>query len=1327
MFKNKKLLLAIGIAVLVLCLGIVLAIFALPKDNADPAGNAATYTIEVKSSSQVPLEKVGMYIYEDSTLKELVSYLTTDEKGMTSFTATARDTYVAVLDKVPTGYKFEEYYPITGEHTQIVLETGSMEDIDVDTLTYKLGDAMMDFSVTGPDGKTYTLSELFKGKKAVVLNFFYNECQPCMQEFPFLQEAYLEYSDDIAVIAMNPVNTDNAAIAALQKELGVTFPMVACGAEWEKIMQLTAYPTSVFIDRFGNICLIHKGSVTDAKIFKDAFAYFAAEDYEQKIIDDIMDLEREAPEGSKENPTEVGGVTSFEVTVEPGKEVYVEVFKVFNMYLQIRSENAYVIYNGETHKPENGTVGLMVSAPDTFTPATIVFGNTGKETETFQVTLSLPGGTFNNPYTMSLGDFDVRVNAGNEQGVYYTYTAPEDGTLTLKCLSAPKGVKYGYFLFNTVTSAMRNLESDSVADENGVVTVSVQAKKGQLIQLCFSTLPDENGSYPAANLRFNAAFTAGEVTDTEEEKKLDYTVTVLDDQGRPMPNISVLVTVGKEKTPFTTDATGVVKVSLAPGTYEGEIYIPDGYTAEKTTFQLTETAPNASLTVSKIKNADYTVTILDPRQAPVANVFVKIGNGNWLRTDAQGKLTVNLEIADYPVTIMIPAGFSGETNHAFAEGARELTITLGYGFGNQSNPYPVNAYPYTTEPVNAAAEWWVSLTPTADMVGISISDADAYIRHNETTYGPDADGIVRFSFEGVTAPVVLAIGNSGTARESYRVEATYVLGTRQNPQVITTLGNLAQLKLAAGDADGYYYSYTATKNGEFTARLLQAPAKAYEVTLEAGSTRVLMSQSSVARQATIAVTAGQQLLIHVQTSPDSQGQIPENAYRLRTSFLEITEPEPSEPTGPSEPETTDPETTVPETTAPETTAPGETESPVPTYTYTVNVTDVFGGGIADVGVIILKNGAPMDMITTDRNGVATYGSLELADYTVELFFTGKTYYYDATANSLPAATRSLTVKLYNNIDEADFQEIYILNGNPAYTLYTGGTRVQLGTGKPNFSAEYENNCFYVFTPQEAGTYQITTNTTAPLSIWGSTNFINKQVDYVENNVITFSISGSSVRNTTYVIGVQVDGTVTDAVLNVARIGEPEFSIADQPWTPWESGSTLPATWMNDVGMIPAAGNAYYTLPGNAVFVDINAADGTYNLYYDEAKGYYRLYENGPIVLVNLNAANRFVSLYERVRGNGQYGGSSVTRYFFSETGAFLRKENYTEYLQARFADVNLDANSEPGYYPLTKDMMYVLQNGFADWWNPESPNYLEGFANANPNYAWMFACCYIPQ
>ena len=114
----------------------------------------------------------------------------------------------------------------------------------------------------------------------------------------------------------------------------------------------------------------------------------------------------------------------------------------------------------------------------------------------------------------------------------------------------------------------------------------------------------------------------------------------------------------------------------------------------------------------------------------------------------------------------------------------------------------------------------------------------------------------------------------------------------------------------------------------------------------------------------------------------------------------------------------------------------------------------------------------------------------------------------------------------------------------------------------------------------------------------------------------------------------------------------------------------------------------------------------------------------PIVLVDLNV-KRFVPLYERVYGNGQYGGSSVTRYFYDETGKFLKKEKYDTYLTDCFDAVNLNSVSETGYYPLTKDMMYVLQNGFCQWWDATSPNYLEGFETANQEYAWLFACCYV--
>lgn len=1306
MFKNKKMLLGIGAAALVVILGVVIALVALQGMGGNSTnGETATYNIEVKSASGIPLKDVGLYIYEDSTLTELVSFLKTDDAGKTSFTDVAKDTYVAVLDKVPTGYTAEAYYPITGELTEIVLQTGKMEDADLENLTYKLGDAMMDFSVIGPDGTEYTLSGLFEGKQAVVLNFFYNNCQPCMLEFPFLQEAYAEYSDRIAVLAMNPVDGDDASIAALQKELGITFPMVKCGPEWEKIMQIKAYPTTVIIDRFGNICLIHAGSVTDAKIFKDAFAHFTAEDYEQKLIENIEDLLVEAPEGSKENPTEIGGQTSFEVTVEPGQVMYTELYKVFDMYLQIQSENAYVIYNGETYYPKNGVVGLMVSSPDTFTPAVIGIGNSGTKTETFKVYMSALKGTFDNPYALSLGDFTVNIQAGNDQGVFYTYTPTEDGTLTLQCLSATSGVKYGYYLFNTETSAMRNLESDSVTDETGAVTVSVAAKKGQKIQVCVSTLPDGNNSYPAAEFKFRAVFTPGEVKDAEKVQMTDFSVKVVDDENTPLANVSLVVNVDGEQTGFATEADGVAIVRLpSGGSYTGSIYVPDGYTADNVSFVLTESAPNVTITVKKIRMVDYKVRVLNPAEEAVANVYVKIGDSAWQRTDANGTAVQNLVEGTHSVTIIVPDAYSGETEYTFAEGEQELVIRLGHPVGSQENPARIESYPFTTGNMEKDGEYYCYVSCLEDMLGVSIADADAYIRWENSTCGPDANGVVRFNFtSGMESPVLLIIGNSGDTAEKYTLQAEYPWGTEKYPEQVSQTGDQIQRTLESGDADGYYLQYAAQTSGVLTVQVTNTPAVPYEITLSTDTVQTKLSESDVPGRVTIGMAAGETAKIHVQALPDPiTNEYPELMVELDISF----------------------------------TGNGENPNPPENQTgiYSVTVTDAFGAMQSGVSVIFMKDGVPVESVTTDDNGVAQMSEASSGIYTAELFFNGTSYYYDKTAAVMTDSNRSITLKLYAHLDESRSQEIYILNGNPAYLLEEGGTHVQIGSGRPNFSAEYGNNCFFVFAPEIAGTYQITSGTPGvELSFWGATTFINKQYASSEegrNNAITESISGTSVGNVTYVIGVSCAEGVTDVVLNVARIGDPEFSIADQPWHEWQSGLTHSDAWLNEVGMTPVKSGEeilYYTLSANATYLDMNAASGTYNLYYDAANGYYRLYQGGPIVLVNLNAANRFVSLYERVNGNGQYGGSAVTEYFFDATGAFVRKENYTEYLAQCFAGVYLDSNSETGYYPLTKDLMHVLQNGFCDWWDAESPNYLEGFASVNKEYAWMFACCYVSK
>ena len=211
---------------LCLALSLCLGMTACFGGKTDPTTGAnMTYTVQVKTEGGLALEKIGVYVYEDSTLADLVAVEKTDETGMVSFDAPQSDSYVAVLKDVPEGYGVEESYPLTGETTEIVLKV-QMVEADLNNATYTLGGAMGDFTFTAADGKAYKLSELLQTKKAVVLNFWYLNCEPCKMEFPYLQEAYAQYSDSVAVLAMNPVDGDDASIQAFAQELGLTTPTI---------------------------------------------------------------------------------------------------------------------------------------------------------------------------------------------------------------------------------------------------------------------------------------------------------------------------------------------------------------------------------------------------------------------------------------------------------------------------------------------------------------------------------------------------------------------------------------------------------------------------------------------------------------------------------------------------------------------------------------------------------------------------------------------------------------------------------------------------------------------------------------------------------------------------------------------------------------------------------------------------------------------------------------------------------------------------------------------------------------------------------------------
>ncbi len=510
--NNKKLAIGICAAVLIAIIVIIVLIIKFSGEKkTEPTGfGKGTYTVELKSEGGYIFSEAGVYIYSDSTLSELVDFKKTDENGKITFESSEAKGYVAVIKEIPEGYDLKEYYEITGKETSIVLKTVITELTDMDTTTFKLGSVIKDFTVTTADGTKVEMSALLAEKNAVVLNFFYLDCMPCRDEFPYLEEAYKEMSENVAVLAMTPVDKDEEAIKAFYDELGLTFYMAACDEKWQNMFNIEAYPMTVVIDRYGVVSFIHSGSITASEQFKAVFEFFASEDYKQMVVKNMEEIfTYVAEEGTEQNPIKIApDAKQVEIEVLAGDKVYCQIPNVQNKIFTFSDENVYVEYNGETYTPVDGVLTMSISAPSTYEPAIFVIGNNGDADKTFTVLLNDVEGSIDNPYTMTLGDFSVSSEAGNDQGVYFMYTATEEGYLSVKCTSVTEGVNYDFTVYNFNTYASRSLSTDG---EDGVVKVGVH--KDDVVQVYVMTLPDDNNQYPAAEFEMNATHEVGEVED----------------------------------------------------------------------------------------------------------------------------------------------------------------------------------------------------------------------------------------------------------------------------------------------------------------------------------------------------------------------------------------------------------------------------------------------------------------------------------------------------------------------------------------------------------------------------------------------------------------------------------------------------------------------------------------------------------------------------------------------------------------------------------------------------------------------------------------------
>ncbi|MBQ3356226.1 MAG: redoxin domain-containing protein [Oscillospiraceae bacterium] len=129
-----------------------------------------------------------------------------------------------------------------------------------------------DFTVQTTDGATFTLSEALKTHELVLINLFATWCPPCRYEFPFLQEAWMQRADRVAVVALSIEPEDSLdVLKTFAGDMGLTFPMGRTeGTELDRFVTV-GIPTTILVDRNGCVASVEIGARQSTQDFLDLF------------------------------------------------------------------------------------------------------------------------------------------------------------------------------------------------------------------------------------------------------------------------------------------------------------------------------------------------------------------------------------------------------------------------------------------------------------------------------------------------------------------------------------------------------------------------------------------------------------------------------------------------------------------------------------------------------------------------------------------------------------------------------------------------------------------------------------------------------------------------------------------------------------------------------------------------------------------------------------------------------------------------------------------------------------------------------------------------
>ena len=275
-----------NVTILLLIIATLFSAVSCKGKNQGPTRRECTVT--VKNPLGLPLSGVTVYLHLDngSDYNICTEPLTTDSNGKVTFTVDTGYDYSVELYGYPkaylakSGFSRAERYALDSDSLEIILGLS-----DKTPERYAVGDFASDFTVTDIDGVSYNLYDLLAQKRAVFLNFWYCGCGPCRSEFPALNAAYNTYKDSVELLAVNDnfgAGESEDAVREFGQTYGLDMPLFK--TQYGSSVSVSrfgtgAYPTTVVIDRYGRISMLHVGAITSEAEWNAIFEYYLSDTY----------------------------------------------------------------------------------------------------------------------------------------------------------------------------------------------------------------------------------------------------------------------------------------------------------------------------------------------------------------------------------------------------------------------------------------------------------------------------------------------------------------------------------------------------------------------------------------------------------------------------------------------------------------------------------------------------------------------------------------------------------------------------------------------------------------------------------------------------------------------------------------------------------------------------------------------------------------------------------------------------------------------------------------------------------------------------------------